>query len=211
VRARHACDAPTIGDKQWGEPPTDNAGRSGKKKFSSHDTVPAGCSSFSGLEAQRARELRGAAGVAAVPHAINHGHLMEVEGTYSIQTRNVDAVLRLVGSALMVSVDAATRAEKMLCRSGVEAVARQQALATEKVDVSKLGRNGDGAAHPAIRACAPTDRLEAVAQFNFESHLTAVTLAQVHLRNFAHGCFHLISNTRASRAGRASYQDAGTG
>lgn len=66
--------------------------------------------------------LASAAGVPWMIDAIEHLNFVKIEGTDAIQTRYVDTVLLGVGAALMVSVDAASGAEVVLGRPGVEFV-----------------------------------------------------------------------------------------
>jgi hypothetical protein len=49
-----------------------------------------------------------------VIYTVQDGHFEEVEGAQSIQTGYVHPILVLIGSALMVSIDSATRAEEVL-------------------------------------------------------------------------------------------------
>jgi hypothetical protein len=63
--------------------------------------------------------------------AVHHGHLGEVEWTHPIQAGHVHAVLRLVGSSLVMRLDPAAAAEKVLCHTWVEAVGRERILALQ--------------------------------------------------------------------------------
>lgn len=65
-------------------------------------------------EAKRAHPTRMPAGVVRVIYTVQDRHFEEVEWAYPVQTGNVDAILVLIGAALMVSIDSAMRAEKVL-------------------------------------------------------------------------------------------------
>src|SRR5580698_1490373 len=77
----------------------------------------------------------------------------------------------------MMRVDAATRTEEVLRRSGMESIACQCILALQKFDATHFRHDNDGASHSAVRASAAQDRIEAVAERHLETHRAAMALA----------------------------------
>ena len=69
---------------------------------------------LSRYKVKRACPARISASVVRVIYTVQDRHFQEVEGAYSVQTGYVHAILVLIGSALMVSVDSAMRAEEVL-------------------------------------------------------------------------------------------------
>jgi hypothetical protein len=64
----------------------------------------------------------------------------------------------------------------------MEAVACQRILALQDLDPTHFRHGNDGAAHPAVRASAPADRIEAVAEHHLETHRAAMALASPNIR-----------------------------
>jgi hypothetical protein len=64
----------------------------------------------------------------------------------------------------------------------MEAVACQRILALQEPDPTHLRHHNDGAAHPAVRAGAAADRIEAVAERRLETHRAAMALASPNAR-----------------------------
>src|SRR5690606_18655031 len=84
-----------------------------------------------------------------VVDAVNNQHLFKVERADSLKTCSVYAVFILVRTAQVMSVDAATRAEIVLRRVGIESVSRQRVGTFEKLEVFTICSNGDCATHTA--------------------------------------------------------------
>jgi hypothetical protein len=68
----------------------------------------------------------------------------------------------------------------------MEAVACQRILAAQDLDPTYFRHGDDGASHPAVRARAAADRIEAVAQRRLETHRTAMALAGLNVRIACH-------------------------
>jgi hypothetical protein len=64
----------------------------------------------------------------------------------------------------------------------MEAVACQRILALQELDPSHLRHDDDSASHPAVRAGAAADRVEAVAERRLETHRAAMALAGLNVR-----------------------------
>jgi hypothetical protein len=102
--------------------------------------------------------------------AIRDRHLMEIEQANPVQASRVDGIQTLVRSPLVMRVYSAARTEEVLRRAGMEAIARQRILALQELDPARLRHDNDGALHPAVRARAAEDRIEAVDECCFETH-----------------------------------------
>jgi hypothetical protein len=100
--------------------------------------------------------------------------------------------LVLIGSALMVSVDPAMRAEEVLRQSGIETVARQGVLTLKNFNPTHLYRDSDRTAHSTIRAGAAANCVEAVTERRLETNRTTVALAGPYIRVIRHGCLGLL-------------------
>src|SRR4249920_2490854 len=107
-------------------------------------------------------------------HAVDDGHLGEVERADAVEAGDVDAVLVGVRATLVVGVDAATRAEEVLRGAGVELVGGERVRAGEDLDPADRRRYRDRAAHAAIGAGAAPRGAKAVAQPGAEPHRAAV-------------------------------------
>src|SRR5438552_19109974 len=131
-------------------------------------------------------------------NAVVHRHFSEIEGTYAIEAGDVDAVLIGVRPPLVMGVDAALRAEMVLRRHGVELVGGERFAACENGHAVEIGRDGDGAAHPAIGAGTAARRLQSVRKYNAEAHGSAMA-GSVDLPNVAIRCHYWqLSNLRAT-------------
>ncbi|MBV5270313.1 MAG: hypothetical protein JZU55_10960 [Afipia sp.] len=94
--------------------------------------------------------------------------------------------LILSRSPLMMRIYSAARAEEVLRPSGMEAVGCQHVLALQEVDPTHFRHDDDRASHPAVRAGAAPDRVEAVAERHLETHCAAMALARGHVRVAQH-------------------------
>lgn len=90
-------------------------------------------------------------------HTIHDGHLNEIERADAIKTCHIDPIKGVVGPPLVMRIDPAAGAEMMFSHLRVEAIGHQRLLALQYVDRIRLGRDNNGAAHPAIRASAAAD------------------------------------------------------
>lgn len=129
---------------------------------------------------------RGFSGVVWMVDAIRDRHFKEIEWANPIEAGDVQGILAVVGSSLMVGVYAATRAEEVLHGSGIEAVARQHILALQDPDPACSCHDNDGAAHPAIGTGTAADRIEAVAERRLEPYRAAMALAGPNIRVVHH-------------------------
>ena len=119
--------------------------------------------------------------IAGVPHAIHHRHLGEVEWADAFQTRNVDAVLVRIRTALVMGVDAALRTKEMLGFARIEPVAGQLVLAPDEAQAPQCRGHRDRSAHAAIGAGASPDGVESIAELDVELDCATMTLT-VHVR-----------------------------
>ncbi len=62
---------------------------------------------LSGFEAEGSGTARRAAGVVGMLHAVQDGHFGEIERADAVEAGDVDAVLRLVGAALVMGINSA--------------------------------------------------------------------------------------------------------
>ena len=116
------------------------------------------------FEPKDAGDPRCGTGIRGMGDAIHDPDLRKIEGAGAFDAGDVDTELVRVRAALMVGIDAAGLAEIMLCRAGVELVERQIVFAFYELDIRKLSRDGDGAAHAAVGAGAAANRVEFVRQ-----------------------------------------------
>jgi hypothetical protein len=138
------------------------------------------------FEFKRAYALGRATGVAGVRYAVKDGNFREIERADAVEAGDVDPVLRLIGTPLVVRINPAMRAKEMPRGAGIEAVAGQNLLAANEMNPADFRRNGDRAAHPTIGAGTTSNRVEPVAEFRLEPDRAAVTLAGVNFGILCH-------------------------
>jgi hypothetical protein len=96
----------------------------------------------------------------------------------------------------MMRVNSAAGTEEVLRRPGMETVACQRIFALQQLDPARLRHDNDRPAHPAVRAVAAADRIEAVAQRRLETHGAAVALARPDFPVARHDVCFLFELTR---------------
>lgn len=120
--------------------------------------------------------------------------LVKVEGAYALKTGDIDTVLPRVRTTLVVRVDAAARAKKMLCGVGVELVNAEQFCSLSDVDAVQVCGHRNGAAHATERTGTAPHRTESVSQLCSEPHGTAMTGA---IGKVCGGIHAQLSSTRS--------------
>lgn len=108
---------------------------------------------------------------------IKNRHVEKIERADTIKAGDVDSVLMLIGSPLVVRVNPAAGAEKMLRRLRIEAIEREYICTLQNLDAAHLHRNCDGAPHATIRTGASADGVEAVAERRLKANGAAMALA----------------------------------
>ncbi|KAG9610428.1 hypothetical protein KCV01_g3140, partial [Aureobasidium melanogenum] len=106
--------------------------------------------------------------------AVEHRHVLEVEGAQAVQAGDVHTVLVGVGSPLVKRINATPGTKEVLRRTGVEPVLAQRLLALLDPDAVQVGRNGHRAAHAAERAIASARGAQSVGELYGETDSAAM-------------------------------------
>jgi len=121
--------------------------------------------------------LCGLACIVGVVDPVSDRHNGEVEGADALKAGNIDSMLAGIRTAVVVGINPAPAAKKMLHRAGIETVMAQDILSFGDLHTAGCCHHNHGTPHPTIRACAAPDRFETVAQGDCEAHRATVARA----------------------------------